>query len=63
MTEYQIILAIAVSFFVTGGLARASGRRISPWIAVSLLITPLLAVPLLLASIIIYGKLSREPVS
>ena len=62
MIEYQILIAIAISFFVTGGLARASGRRWAPWVAISLLITPLLAVPLLLGSIIVYGKLHQNDV-
>ena len=62
MSEYQIIFAIAVSFFVVGGLARASGRRILPWITLSLLTTPLLMIPLLLAHIIIRGRLRQNDV-
>jgi hypothetical protein len=58
MDEFTImvLLSIAASFFVTGGLARASNRSVSKWTALSLLLSPLVGTLLLLAVMIIHGK-------
>lgn len=52
----MVLLSIAMSFFITGGLARASNRSVSMWTALSLLLSPLVGTVLLLATIIIRGK-------
>jgi hypothetical protein len=50
-----LIVNFALCFFAVGGLAAWSGRSWQKWTALALLVTPLLALPVLLAAIIIHA--------
>ena len=55
MTDIVIAYA-AMSFFIVGGIARASGRDWLKWTVLSLIASPLVTGLVLLASIIVKGK-------
>ena len=56
MTLGMLATSLALSFFLVGGLAAFAGRSWQKWTAISILVSPIVALPVLVASLIVHTK-------